>query len=629
METAGATDETWEVIAKESLTQYYNRGGHGLGDLHQLLEGSNFINTIGYSLSLVPNISYDKWSNEHLQLARDGNIGYYEGKNLEAIEHITTKIMAECKGSKEVFLTILPISFFYSGSLITLPLFRYKIEVEGKIEQFMDHTGRVYVDFEDWLKNNTLPAVKLLYPRDGKLVKLAKDVEFQVDCVLADSAEMQRPVKTLLACDIASGALGIIAGIGATVLTGGLALAALGAVGATATYGVGRTGLRLHDRIAHKESVNPFNNLEAFWLWLGLGADVVTFGTIGAASAKFLTTISTGSSFVDISKKFASATRALSIFSKSARPIGDGAKVLMTGYEIFSKIRSKNCSITKLPKASLMVITDSIEEFDESNMLMMAVTEGYWSKSKMKYCSPEEFGEILQETIIAHMAEQCVDPGMFEDLRLQVQNDQSLIEVYKHLDENMDLNDIIIVLNDIYSANDDKMEAKIYPQECAIKLGNFMLNLNTMGQLTTEERFKIVSFLRKLDPNQETRFLAIQDCIGSSIELFQMLRGDNAIELLDVWYDVFTICFDEHLGTVNAYGNSVQLRNHIIPIDLLKKFTKEERMNIIFSLKNFSDIESNNFKKLCELMDQETCFKILAANNEEKAKLLNNLADKK
>ena len=595
----------------------------------QLLEGSNFNNTVGYSLSLVPNVNFDKWSSEHFQLAKDGNIGYYEGKNLEPIEHITTKIIEECNGSKEVFLTILPISFFYSGSLITLPLFRYKVDTEEvteeKIEKFMDHTGRVYVDFEDWLKNNTLPAVKLLYPRDGKLRKLCKEVEFQVDCVLEDSAEMRRPVKTLLACDIASGALGIIAGIGATVLTGGLALAALGAVGATATYGVGRTGFRLHDRIAHKESVNPFNNLEAFWLWLGLGADVITFGTIGAASAKFLTTISTGSSFVEISKKFATATRALSIFSKAARPVGDGAKVLLTGYEIFSKIRSNNCSITKLPKASLMCITESIEEFDESNMLMMAVTEGYWSKAKMKYCSPEEFADIVQETIIAHMAEQCSDKGLFEDLRLQVQNDNALIEAYKHLDE--DINDIVQVLIDIYCANDDKMEIKIHPQECEIKLGNFLLNLNIMGRLTTEERSKIVYFLKKLDAVQENRFLAIQDYIGSSVELFQMLQGDNAIELLDVWYDVFTICFDEHLATINSDGKNVKLRNHIIPVDLLKTFVKEERMNIVFTLKNFSDIESRNFKKLYELTDQETCYRILALNNEEKNKLLINLAD--
>lgn len=45
-----------ELVAKQTLIQYYNRGGHGKGDSFQLLEGANFINTIGYAMSLVPNI---------------------------------------------------------------------------------------------------------------------------------------------------------------------------------------------------------------------------------------------------------------------------------------------------------------------------------------------------------------------------------------------------------------------------------------------------------------------------------------------------------------------------------------------------------------------------------------------
>ena len=230
------------MIAKETLLKYYNRGGQGLGDIPQLLEGSNFINTIGYSLSLVPNIKFEKWSSEQLQLAKDGNIDYYKGKNLEPIEHIIRQIIEDCNGCKDVFLTILPISFFYSGSLITLPLFRYKINAKKKIEKFMDHTGRVYMDFEDWIKNNTLPAVKLLYPRDGKLVNLSEDGEHQVDCVVEDSAEMQR-ILAPWACDLA---VGITTGIVATILTGGLALGVLGII--SASYG--RTGFRLHDRIA-------------------------------------------------------------------------------------------------------------------------------------------------------------------------------------------------------------------------------------------------------------------------------------------------------------------------------------------------------------------------------------------
>jgi Domain of unknown function (DUF4781) len=201
------------------LNQYFNRGGQGNGDNPQLLEGSNFINTIGYSLSLVPNVDLKNWSSDHFKLARDGSLYYYEGKNLEPIEEVVKKLQCEAKGSREVFITILPISFFYSNSLFTLPLYRFKPIHDEKEEKFMDHTGRVYQDFEDWKLNNTLPATKILYPRDGHL-KLKDNEESKPDSVMEDSAECSRPVKTLIACDVASGVLGIAAGIGATVATG-------------------------------------------------------------------------------------------------------------------------------------------------------------------------------------------------------------------------------------------------------------------------------------------------------------------------------------------------------------------------------------------------------------------------
>jgi hypothetical protein len=111
------------------------------------------------------------------------------------------------------------VSFYYSNSLFTLPLERYKPAHEEKDEKFMDHTGRVYQDFEDWKINNTLPATQILYPRNGHL-KLKENDEHKPDSVLENSAECSRPVKTLMACDVASGVLGLAAGIGVTVATG-------------------------------------------------------------------------------------------------------------------------------------------------------------------------------------------------------------------------------------------------------------------------------------------------------------------------------------------------------------------------------------------------------------------------
>lgn len=616
-----------ELLAKESLIQYYSRGGYGKGDVPQLLEGSNFINTVGYSLSLCPNINIQNWTADHYRLAREGSLYYYEGKNLEAIEKVVNKIRPECS-AREVFITILPVSFFYSESLFTLPLYRFIPNHEEKVEKFMDHTGRIYKDFEDWRLNNVLPAVKILYPASGHLT-LKKNSEGKVDCVLEDSAECSRPVKTLMAFDIASGTLGLIAGIGATIATGGTALLLYGAVAASATYGAGRTGVKIKDRIQHNETVNPFKSREAFWLWLGFSADLVTFGTLSIASTKLLSTFSQSTTIVDITRKFGAATRAMSIFSGSIRPVTDTGKALFTGYEIFSKFRHNSAKVDlKLPKESLMRLTDAMDEFSESNMLMMAVTAGFWSKSKMSYCSREEFADMVQETIIEHMLEFCDDKKLFDITRDLLRNDTAFIEAYKHLDDaNINLNQMIEIIYDIFTANDDKMEIKLMGSACEIKINNFRLDINALSKVSKDNRMNIVKRLRELKEEQRTKMLTVQDYSGTNGENFVwMLNRDDALEVIDVWYDIFVICFDEHFVNILSH-DILKLRDHEISLNMLKRFSKEQRLNVIFELKNFTTQQTNNFKKLVDEAGSKSdeVYKKLVIDNEIKADLISSL----
>lgn len=401
----------------------------------------------------------------------------------------------------------------------------------------------------------------------------------------------------------------------------------MGGMALSATYGAGRAGFKLHDRAKHSETINPFKSREAFWVWLGLGADVVTFGTIGVASAKILSSISQSAAFVEISKRFAAATRVMTIFSRTARPVTDSAKALLTGYEIFIKMRHKSTNdVLKLPKSALMQLNDSIDEFSESNMLMMAITEGFWSKSKMTYVSPEEFQEMVQETIIAHMLDQCNNKELFNDLIALLQNDAAIIETYKHLDEGVDLDTMVEVIHDIFTANDDKMEIKLVDAACEVKLGNFHLAIKPMALLTKEERFKVVQFLKNLNEDHKSRFLTVQDYVGSNVEFLRMLASKNALELVEIWYDVFVICFDEHPAQMIPNKNSIRLRNLEISIDILKVFAKEERLNIIFAIKSFTENQSKNFEKLVErVTDPVHYYRVLSVDNEKKEKLLSDL----
>lgn len=410
------------------------------------------------------------------------------------------------------------------------------------------------------------------------------------------------------------------------IFEGGAALLMMGGMALSATYGAARSGYTLRDRAKHSQSINPFKSREAFWVWLGLGADVITFGTIGAASSKILSSIAQSSAFVEISKRFAAATRVMSIFSGSVRPVTDSAKALLTGYEIFIKLRHKETNtLLKLPKSSLMQLKDSFDEFSEANMLLMAITEGFWSKSKMNYVSPEEFQDMVQQTIIAHMADLCVDKDLFNNVMSILHNDAALIEAYKDLDETVALDTMLEIIQDVYTANDDKMEIKLVV--CDIVMGCFSLNIKALAKLETPERVKVVNFLKRLDADDKARFITVQDYVGSNHEFLRMLAKDNASELIEVWYDVFVICFDEHIATI-PNENIISLRALEIPIDLLKQFQKEQRINIIFAIKSFSEAQSTNFKNLVEMVpDPEKYFQVLSNEGEEKENLMKALYD--
>lgn len=188
----------------------------------------------------------------------------------------------------------------------------------------------------------------------------------------------------------------------------------MGAAGLTTMYGAGRSVSKLRDRANHSETLNPFADREAFWIWLGLGSDVLTFGAIGVASAKVLSTISSGTKIAEFSRKsFTTAGKVLSVLTGSAKPISEKAHILVGGYELFLKIRTKN-ELTEFPLSLLLRINNCWKEFDDVNMLMMCVTAGFWHKEKMSYCQAEQFTREIEFTTIQqfsrHLGKDYVEP---------------------------------------------------------------------------------------------------------------------------------------------------------------------------------------------------------------------------
>ena len=122
-----------------------------------------------------------------------------------------------------------------------------------------------------------LPPGIIIYPRDGSLK--AKASSEWADCVYQDTPSASTGAKVVKGVDTTVMLAGIGAGV-ASFFTAGLAIPII--AGASAVYGLGRSTYQVVDRAEHDDPLNPFTNGEARMLWLGIAANIASFGAMGA-----------------------------------------------------------------------------------------------------------------------------------------------------------------------------------------------------------------------------------------------------------------------------------------------------------------------------------------------------------
>lgn len=142
------------------FTHFFRSGGENQGDIPELLQGTQLLNTVGIALN-VHFSDPTTWTEEELEDAEDGKLCFFKGESREVIETIVFKIAEEFKGKLPFAIVVLPIQLYAKGKLYSLSLFR--LERKGK-EKFVDNMGRIYSDFADWKENNVLPPGKVCYP---------------------------------------------------------------------------------------------------------------------------------------------------------------------------------------------------------------------------------------------------------------------------------------------------------------------------------------------------------------------------------------------------------------------------------------------------------------------------------
>jgi hypothetical protein len=70
--------DKWITIAHENIARYMDRGGKDQGDIPELLEGTQMLNTIGIALN-VHFSDPSTWTEEELKEAEDGHLCFFKG----------------------------------------------------------------------------------------------------------------------------------------------------------------------------------------------------------------------------------------------------------------------------------------------------------------------------------------------------------------------------------------------------------------------------------------------------------------------------------------------------------------------------------------------------------------------
>lgn len=272
--------EDWIDRAQENMKKFLNRGGSCRGDEAQLLQGTSLENTLGYALSLTmkdPN----EWTDDELQLEYMEKLCFYDEESRKVIDKLVQQMYSGIHLNVPCQLTILPIELFAENKLYEVPLFRYQFQqTTDTTPKYIDSIGRVYQDFQDFLKNNKYPSAEMMHPKEGRIV--ATNLKNVVYDICKTPAWKNYYFKAL---DIATGIIGIAGATGAIFLSGGLATPFIAASVGSAIYATGRSIDVLRDKSAHQESLNPFHDSESRTAWLSLTAHVLTFGTMPHISA--------------------------------------------------------------------------------------------------------------------------------------------------------------------------------------------------------------------------------------------------------------------------------------------------------------------------------------------------------
>ena len=391
-------EDEWISKAVENITKYLHRGGECKGDEPQLIGGTDLFNTIGIAMGL-PTSNPEKWTNYQLEKALKGELVFFEDKAREAIDVVANEIRYCCDGDDKNYITVLPLELYYEGKLYELPIFRAQRYSDSK-KYYIDNVGRHYGSFSDWFEFNKLPPGKMAYPYQLTLSQRSDSKNALV--YHASTPASRIDTKAARSLDTVAAVAGLGSSVALLFVTGGLAAPLVGTAIATAGWGTGRAGYQLIEKAAHGENINPLKSSESRMLWLGIAANLTSFGAMGASMR--LTSL-------------AARGREISTAFKVVADIACGANLAVSGLAVLN---------------STIFMIQNFEDLSAVDILMHGASIAFWTKGVYSYKTANTMIKEAQNRAFAHIDKQLSkeEAAELSELRNRVQNDRQLLQRY-------------------------------------------------------------------------------------------------------------------------------------------------------------------------------------------------------
>lgn len=480
--------DQWITFAHENIARYMDRGGENQGDLPELLEGTQLLNTIGIALN-VHFSDPTSWTEDELEEAEFGHLCFFKDESRKAIDLIVNKIVEESKGKERLEITILPIQLYSGGKLYSLSLFRFK---SGKRWKFIDNVGRIYKNFEDWKENNVLPAGKVCYPLNGHLQRNCKGY-VQTRCKSTPYGSSQS--KVIKTADISTGVIGIVGAIGTVFLTGGIALPFVVAGIGSAIYTTTRSVYHLVDRGSHGQSLSPFESHENFSLWLGIGANVISFGAMGA-------------------------TIRLSTLAFQGKNISQSFRVLV------NIINGTSLGVNSVAVAnSLAYMAIHFEDMTPIDVLMQVASVAFWAKSVFSYKPAAKIvKEIHNQVLNGYSTALGHAQDDFNNFRVKFNNDKQLVKFYfRYLKQGLDPAQVSDVLVEIYQMGAGAQFFSVDPAQMTVNINGHTFTMEFLMSIKSCNRQTVFNILAAMTDEETSTFNKLRSEIQDDVALFYLV----------------------------------------------------------------------------------------------------------